>query len=188
MSVPPFVLSPVTADDVESMIAVYEAAFASNPLSSLLFPKSIKPEVKAAWLRKRFLGYLAKPEIRQFKVTETSTGKLVAWSRWAFPYVLSPEEKEKRRKEEEEKAQKDPKESYPDGANVGACEEKFNGFDEFRRTWVDDENMYRMYPAPFYPSSPFLSTPKLMGSLLFSLLSQRNKRRLRIVDRCTLFY
>ncbi|KAH8808234.1 acyl-CoA N-acyltransferase [Xylogone sp. PMI_703] len=146
MSIPGFTLSPCTLDDIESMIHVYQAAFASNHFSNLTFPPAtVAPASKAAWLRKRFLKYFAQPEIRNFKLVEDSTGRLVAWTRWAFPHVFSEQEKEERRREAEQKAALPSNERWPEGSNYEACELKFGGLDVYRQKYVDGENMYHIH-------------------------------------------
>ena len=114
-----FTLLPCTPEDVESMIQIYLSAFENDYFSSFTFPSTIDPAVKHRWLRERFLGTFKKPELRNFKVVETSTGKMAAWARWGFPDGKKEEDAEKEK-------DFDPNE-WPEGANLDVCEIKFGG-------------------------------------------------------------
>jgi len=125
------------------MVNVYERAFQNDYLSSFTFPKNAIPtSVKRRWLHNRFLTSLSKPEIRNFKVVDTETGNIAAWSRWGFPHALNEEEKaEKDRKKEREKLE-GKKSEWPEGANLELCDLKFGALDRMRNQNVDWENTY----------------------------------------------
>jgi hypothetical protein len=77
---PNFVLSPCVPSDIEQMISVYSRAFENDYFGSFTFPPSrITASEKHRWLHERFLASMSKPEIRNFKITDMSTGKIAAW-------------------------------------------------------------------------------------------------------------
>jgi hypothetical protein len=124
MAAETFTLSPCTTEDVESMVEVYSRAFENDYFSAFTFPKStISDSEKRRWLRARFLGTLSKPDLRNFKIVETSTGRMAAWARWGFPYVFS---------EEELRMQHEEKDEWPEGSNLEVCDVKFGGLHEKR--------------------------------------------------------
>jgi hypothetical protein len=142
---PDFVLSPCTLDDVEDMISVQESAFADDYFSAFTFPKTIPASVKRHWLRERFTKIFAKPEFRNFKITETSTGKMAAWARWSFPYTFSDEQKLERKRENEQKEREkaqggDP--DWPPGSNLEICHAKFGALKRLREKYVQEDDMY----------------------------------------------
>lgn len=144
-----FSLSECTVEDVPGMIQVYNNSFASDYLGSYTFPRSaIGDEEINRWLTARFTNLFSKPETRTFKITEDSTGKVVAFLRWAFPYTFTEEEKAERPKEKAEKKKLreelgyDP--TWPKGANLEICDLKFGGLDAFKEKYVDEKETYGM--------------------------------------------
>lgn len=139
---PNFVISPCVPSDIEQMVSVYSRAFANDYFSLFTFPPSkITPEEKHRWLTQRFLASLSKPEIRNFKITDASTGLIAAWGRWQFPYTFSEEEKAERESEKERK-KKEGVSDWPEGANLEVCDVKFGGLERMRNQYVDWENDY----------------------------------------------
>ena len=123
-----------------SNFAVYESAFANEYFSSFTFPNStVTPTEKHRWLRARFLRTFSKPEIRNFKVVESSTGRMAAWARWGFPYSSGEEEL----KEEKEEGKGDfDKSEWPEGANIEVCEAKFGGLSKKRDGYIIKDETY----------------------------------------------
>lgn len=142
-----FVLSPCTVDDVEDMINVHYNAFKDDYFGSFSFPKTIPEDVMRKWKTERFTKTLSKPEIRNFKITEVSTGKMAAWARWTFPYTFS--EKEKLEKEREEEAKPKGYTEWPPGANLEICDAKFGALERLKNKYVDPETMYSEF-APIF--------------------------------------
>jgi hypothetical protein len=134
------------AADLAGMIAVYEAAFRDNYFTSLIFPPTTDPESKKQWASARFRKAFGQPELHLFEAVEAATGKLVAWTKWTFPHVVSEEEQSKKREAGEVKV-------WPEGANTDACEAKFGGLDRFREKFVKADDMYREFF--FYFTLPF---------------------------------
>jgi hypothetical protein len=112
----------------------------------------INPTEKHRWLKQRFLATMSKPEIRNFKITDVSTGNIVAWARWGFPYSFSEEERVERGREKEEKERKKREGTYsewPAGSNLEVCEGKFGALDRIRNQNVDWGNTYGQFELLF---------------------------------------
>lgn len=146
-----FTLSECTVADVPGMIQVYNTSFASDYMNQYTFPRSaIGDDEINRWLSTRFTNLFSKREVRTFKITEEHSGKLVAFLRWAFPHVLTDEEKAERAKEKAEREKmreetgKDP--NWPMGANLEVCDEKFGGLERFKEKYVDETETYGMSP------------------------------------------
>ncbi|KUJ20317.1 acyl-CoA N-acyltransferase [Mollisia scopiformis] len=142
-----FTLSECTKEDVPAMIQVYLSSFASDYFGQFVFPKAtISDEERHRWLTYRFTTLFTKREVRSFKITENSTGKMAAFLRWTFPIVLTEEEQLERKKEKAEKERvmketgHDP--TWPRGANLALTEEKFGGLERMMDKYVDKKEMY----------------------------------------------
>jgi hypothetical protein len=128
-----FHLAPCTPSDVPSMISIYESAFANDYFSSFTFPSTISHSEKHRWLRDRFLGTFQKPELRNFKIVETSTGRMAAWARWGFPHSFTEEELKKQELEKDE---------WPQGSNLEVCDVKFGTLHEKRERYTEKGETY----------------------------------------------
>lgn len=144
-----FIIALCAPEDIEEMIDVYLGAFKDDYFGSYCFPAAtIADDEIRRWLRDRFLRLMLKPESRNFKVTEVSTGKIGAWARWYFPYKFSEEEKVQMEREgqEKEKARAEGTlQEWPLGSNSEACDLKFGKLDRLMKKYVDPENMYGTY-------------------------------------------
>lgn len=92
---------------------------------------------------------MAKPELRNFKIVDTRTGKIAAWARWHFPYSFSDEEQAERAQEKlenERKKQQGSFSEWPEGSNLEVCEKKFGFLSRMRSELVDFENAYGSFP------------------------------------------
>lgn len=81
------------------------------------------------------------------KTIDASTGELVAWSRWGYPFTLTEEEKkrrdaEKAAEEERERADGEKSNKWPKGANRDACEAFFGSLDAMRERYVKWDEDY----------------------------------------------
>lgn len=146
---PEFVISACEPADVEQMIAVYNRAFEHNYFSLYTFPPSqIDPVEKHRWLKQRFLTSMSKPEMRNFKVTEVSTGNIAAWARWGFPHTFTEKEKaekEREKRENERRKLEGTYEEWPWGSNLEVCDAKFGALERLRNQNVDQENTYGQF-------------------------------------------
>lgn len=144
-----FVIALCAPEDIEEMIDVYLGAFKDDYWGSYCFPDAtIAVDERRRWLRARFVRLMAKPESRNFKVTEVSTGKIGAWARWYFPYKFSDEEKAQIEREEQEKEKARAEgtlQEWPLGSNLEVCDFKFAELDRLTKKYVDPENMYGTY-------------------------------------------
>jgi hypothetical protein len=123
-----FVLEPCVPEDLEEMI-------------DAMIPR----DERRRWLRARFLSTMGRPENRNFKITEVSTGRIAAWARWYFPYKFNAAEKAEREREEQEKEKARAEgtlQEWPLGANVEACDVKFGELARLMKKHVDLEDMY----------------------------------------------
>jgi hypothetical protein len=141
-----FVLACCVPEDVEQMIDVNLRAFKDDYFGSFCFPdSSIARDERRRWLRERFLLTMTRPEIRNIKVTEVSTGRIAAWARWQYPYKFSEEEKVERERERQQKENERAKgtlQEWPLGSNVEVCDFKFGQLYYLMHKHVDPEDMY----------------------------------------------
>jgi hypothetical protein len=144
-----FVHAPCSPEDIEPMIDVYLTAFRDDYFGGVCFPgRKILDDERRRWLRARFLRFMSQPESRSFKIMEVSTGKIVAWARWYFPYKFSEEEKAERERQAQEKERARAEgtlQEWPLGANVEVCNYKFGELDRLMKKYVNLENMYGKY-------------------------------------------
>jgi hypothetical protein len=144
-----FVLEPCVPEDIEEMIDVNLRAFKDDYFGSYCFPDAMIPsDERRRWLRARFLSTMGRPENRDFKITEVSTGRIAAWARWYFPYKFNAAEKAEREREEQEKEKARAEgtlQEWPLGANVEACDVKFGELARLMKKHVDLEDMYGEY-------------------------------------------
>lgn len=164
------------------MVSIYLTAFATNPFSILSFPPSIPDTEMTRWLTSRFSSMFAKREIKAFKMTHVPTGQLAAFIRWTWPTILTPAEKEDRKREKafrdaEKKEGRDP--VWPVGANLQLCDEKFGQLYAKREQFMGEEGKEEWYVAELLATSPEFQRRGL-GSLLLSHgleLADREGRR-----------
>lgn len=82
-----YVLDTVTREDIPHLYTLWSLAFASNRVHQLSFPiDKIDPQALESWYYNRMVKLLDKPELRNYKITDTRTGQLVACARWGFPH------------------------------------------------------------------------------------------------------
>jgi hypothetical protein len=141
-----FVLAPCLPEDVEQMASNYLSAFKDDYFNTVCFPgSSIPGDERRRWLHKRFLRTMTRPEVRNFKVTEVSTGKLTAFARWHYPYQFNEEEKAERERERQQKEKERADgtlQEWPLGSNMEVCDLKFGKLDRFMEKYVDPKDMY----------------------------------------------
>jgi len=145
-STPEFQVHSITPADLPSMISIYISAFSLEYVNSYAMPPATcTPARKTRWLHDRFSGFFSKPELHMYKVVESGTGKTVAWSRWCFPYTLTAEEREERRREKEQEERdvlEGRRTEYPEGANVEVCKALFGGLRVMREKYMDPSQHY----------------------------------------------
>jgi hypothetical protein len=152
-----FQLSPCTPSDLDAMVEIYLRAFNKTYMYQMLFPiSSCTTSSVRTWLYPRFKKVLTQghAEVKLFKITEAATGRVVAWSRWGYPFSLTDEEKarrdaetareDKEREEAERAAGKSGK--WPEGANEEACREYFGAMDGMRGKYMKWDQDYSSSP------------------------------------------
>ncbi|ORY62944.1 acyl-CoA N-acyltransferase, partial [Pseudomassariella vexata] len=77
-----FILARCTPNDVPQMVSVYLSAFIDTKFNWWWSPTL---DAMRRWTERRFVGKFAEPSAHHFKVVDTETGKLIAWSRWNVP-------------------------------------------------------------------------------------------------------
>ncbi|KAI0019247.1 hypothetical protein F4780DRAFT_456590 [Xylariomycetidae sp. FL0641] len=80
---PEFAMSCATMADLDPLVDVYFAAFSDSP--GMTYWWSSDPQQQRAWMQRRVKRKLADRSVRHFKIVETSTGEVIAWSRWDIP-------------------------------------------------------------------------------------------------------
>lgn len=168
-----FEISPAGPADIDGLIDVHIANFGYHYFNSCMFAiDKITEPVFRRWLQRRWGKFFHHPEQRFFKVTETSTGKIVAWSRWGIPYHVTEEEK-KRRDEVEEAESKEWVEKgeliqgtkYPVGANAEMATTYFGNFESYREKQYKPAEDYGGFALFYYlllPSFPLPSSFSLI--------------------------
>lgn len=78
-----FSISRCTAADVDEIAEVYYQAFETDPRNCFWW----SPDKAAmfAWMKRRILRKMADPSTRHFKITDSHSGDLVAFTRWDIP-------------------------------------------------------------------------------------------------------
>lgn len=143
-----FQISPCTVADLDSMVDIYHSAFGNTYLNSFLFPPSPELDIAlTAWLKQRFGKLLSQPqpELHHLKITDVVTGKVVAWSRWGYPFTLTNEEREKReaQKARDERDNAEGKtRRFPAGANEDVCRAFFGALDQMRQKYIKWDEDY----------------------------------------------
>lgn len=108
----PLVLEPAVEADAPRIVEIERLAYASNPLTPILFPGPFPPEAtenRAEGLIKQFRE---DPTVRWIKVVDTETNELAAFAKWEI--IDGPKETVRTRQ-------------FGPGCNVEACEEFFGG-------------------------------------------------------------
>ncbi|KIX05194.1 uncharacterized protein Z518_06066 [Rhinocladiella mackenziei CBS 650.93] len=113
----PLVLEPAVEADAPRIVEVERLAYATNPLSPILFPGPFPPDA----LEKRAEGMVTQlkedPTTRWMKVVDPETSEMVAFAKWNI--MTSPTTPKATR-------------TFGPGCNVGACEEYFGGIHKKR--------------------------------------------------------
>ncbi|CZR60970.1 uncharacterized protein PAC_10866 [Phialocephala subalpina] len=142
-----FTLSECTISDVPDIIDVYLAAFSTDYFGQFLFPRhKISDQEMLRWLTSRFSSLFSKREVHTFKITDNETGKMAAFLRWTFPHELTEKERLERDEEKKEKERvkketgHDP--TWPVGANLEICGEKFGELERMMERYVDKKETY----------------------------------------------
>ncbi|KAK7973239.1 hypothetical protein PG996_007463 [Apiospora saccharicola] len=80
---PGFVLSPMTHADTDAAAVVYYESFKLDPANTYWWPKDLAPLL--TWCSGRMRKKLDDPHVRNFKITDTATGEMIAYARWDIP-------------------------------------------------------------------------------------------------------
>jgi hypothetical protein len=137
------------------MARIYNSSFSSNPSQSLLFPGLTTSEIEK-WHIESGLPKFSQPEIHFYKITDSSTGEMVGFVRWGFPFTpASPPEKKAEEgsgvvgeakvevnEGEKEKVRIVPASFWPEGTNLDFADEKFGALVEWRKKYVKWEETY----------------------------------------------
>ncbi|KAI1767832.1 hypothetical protein GGR53DRAFT_480876 [Hypoxylon sp. FL1150] len=146
---PGFTLARCTPADDAAITSVYMRAFPAGSDFTYWWPRNV--DNMRTWQASRIRGWLANPRMRQFKVVEEATGKMVAFTTWDLPMSRSlngldgglgkqaPEEEgEQREGETEAETKKDAR--APEDCNMEVYEELFAAMNGMREKWrVDDK-------------------------------------------------
>ena len=162
-----FALSPCTPDDLDAMVGVYERAFADDYFFSFAFPRSSSAAIedKQRWLRARFLATFSHPNMRNVKVVESSSGRIVAWARWGVPYTLSDDDLEAVGQQQQQ--------AWPLGSSVELCEAMFGGLDRMREVYLKKDDMYGTVYLSTSLTNPNLFLPGLLNSWMINACDSR---------------
>jgi len=179
MASPKYTILPCTPADITSMVTIYETAFSSAPIYTYMWPSThVTPTSKSTWLSARFLSQMAHiPEMKFFKLVDEETGKIVAWSRWQFPAVLSADEK-KRREEREKKEQEkeDGSGTWPEGAIVENCERFFGAIKAAQDKFLNSEEMYLLHLLATRPDYQKRGLGKILLQHVLDLADQEGRK------------
>ncbi|KAI1372882.1 hypothetical protein F4677DRAFT_431056 [Hypoxylon crocopeplum] len=78
-----FSMSHSTVADVDAVTEVYYDAFRTDPGNTFWWPP--EKDAMVAWMKHRVLRKMGDRSVRHFKVTDTQSGDLVAFTRWDIP-------------------------------------------------------------------------------------------------------
>ncbi|KAF8867113.1 hypothetical protein BDZ45DRAFT_609269 [Acephala macrosclerotiorum] len=187
MGIPTFALSECAVSDVPSMVEVYLGAFSTDYFGQFVFPRPQIPDSEMhRWLTTRFTSLFSKREIHTFKITDNETGKMAAFLRWTFPHELTEEERREREEEKREKERvkaetgHDP--TWPKGANLEICGEKFGGLDRLQEKYV---NKKETYVANLLGTHPAYQRKGLASKLLKHVLDMADREGRKVYIEAT---
>ncbi|KAI1441681.1 acyl-CoA N-acyltransferase [Annulohypoxylon stygium] len=80
---PAFSMSHCTAADVDQLADIYYAAFQMDRRNTFWWTED--KEAMSVWMKRRIRKKMADRSTRHFKVTDTESGDMVAFSRWDIP-------------------------------------------------------------------------------------------------------
>ena len=135
------------------MARIFNSAFASNPFHDLLYA-GVSHETRIQHFIETSLPKFSQPEIHVYKISDSSTGEMIGFTRWGFPYIPAPPKEEdgsgivgaETVKVEEEKTSGKvriiPESYWPQGTNYDLADEKFGTLIEWRKKYVDVKEMY----------------------------------------------
>ncbi|KAL8681927.1 MAG: hypothetical protein Q9186_002013 [Xanthomendoza sp. 1 TL-2023] len=136
----PFQLLPAEVSDIPDMVAVHQSSWGNDPIIGRLMP-DVEPKAKwdydVDYYRKKFDSKNLTGTVMH-KIVETETGKLVALTKWNYPYTLTPEQ-------QAEKEKLDLGRSYPPGTNEKLYKEFFHRLDALRKKYYDDGKDYFLH-------------------------------------------
>ncbi|EXJ54247.1 hypothetical protein A1O7_09584 [Cladophialophora yegresii CBS 114405] len=120
----PLILQEAVEADAPRIVEVERLAYASNPLSPILFPGPFPPEATVQRAEGMVKQLREDPTIQWIKAVDTETGELAAFAKWDI--IEKPKEPV-------------PGRSFGPGCNVEACEEYFGGIHRKRRELMGDK-------------------------------------------------
>ncbi|KAL8807160.1 MAG: hypothetical protein Q9182_000842 [Xanthomendoza sp. 2 TL-2023] len=136
----PFQLLPVEASDIPGIVAVHQVSWVDDPIVARLMP-DVDPRVKWDYNVDYYRKKLDSKDLTgtvMHKIVDTETGKLVAFSKWNYPYSLTPEQ-------QAERDELDLGRSYPPGTNVELYEHFFHRLDTLRKKYCRDGKDYFLH-------------------------------------------
>ncbi|KAL9134539.1 MAG: hypothetical protein Q9175_004275 [Cornicularia normoerica] len=145
-----FTLHPVGPEDVLDITRIFQSAFANDHIMSHFYPHTpehLKWDQDFQYFSTQITesaaygGHLT-------KVVEENSGKTVAFSKWDFPYALTAEQREeKKRKERENKLKK-----VVEGSNEGLMKDFFAQLSAGRERWLVPEKTFFLHMLAVDPA------------------------------------
>jgi hypothetical protein len=129
----PLVLQEAIEADAPRIVEIERLAYASNPMSPVLFPGPFPPDAAKDRAEGMVKQLREDPTVRWRKVVDTETGEIAAFAKWNI--IETPKPLPRGRQ-------------FGPGCNVEACEEFFGGIHQ-KRTELMGEKAHccRMNPA-----------------------------------------
>lgn len=159
-----FIHSPCTPADYPAMAAIFRRAFDPSPLHQTLFPAVPAAELDE-WSIARSVRNAAMPEYRQYKLSDATSGRVVAFVRYEVPHVLSAEEKAQR-----------PPMGYPPGTNMAAFQAFFDAVTAAEEKHVVPEEMYAVHLLAVDPEFQRLGLGRRLLEEILALADRDGKR------------
>ena len=138
----PLVLQEAVEADAARIVEIERLAYASNPLSTTLFPGPFPPNAAEERAQGLIEQHRKDLTIKWMKVVDSETGEMAAFAKWDI--VETPTTKESVRGR-----------MFGPGCNVEACEEFFGGMHTKRRELMGD----RAHCCKFDVSLPWKNWP-----------------------------
>ena len=129
----PLVLQEAVEADAPRIVEIERLAYASSPLSPILFPGPFPPEVTNQRAEAMIKQLREDPTIRWLKIVDTETGEIASFAKWNI--IEKPKESA-------------PSRQFGPGCNVEACEEFFGGIHRKRAELMADKPHCRMLHLP----------------------------------------
>ncbi len=135
-----YTILPASTADLSEIVTIYNAAFKEDRIIGNLMaavPLEVKKAYDIAWYRREF--DMSKLNGLRFYKAVDQHGKMVGYAKWQYPYTLTPDQEEEKRRLDNAKNDILP---LPKGTNTELYREFFEPLHEKQRRYAQKETIY----------------------------------------------